>query len=72
PRPDGEHIGLTQLCHPPPAKPAIIPYERVFRYEGCAAGFIYFPVRDGTPTDTALGKWAQEVVPAVREAIAKA
>ncbi|MCM3920163.1 LLM class flavin-dependent oxidoreductase [Frankia sp. AiPs1] len=35
-----------------------------------AAGFVYFPVQDGTPTDLALGTWAGEVVPAVREAVA--
>src|ERR1700677_156784 len=35
-----------------------------------ASGFIYF-VTDDTPSDVALGRWAEEVVPAVREAIAK-
>jgi alkanesulfonate monooxygenase SsuD/methylene tetrahydromethanopterin reductase-like flavin-dependent oxidoreductase (luciferase family) len=35
-----------------------------------AAGFIYF-ITDDTPSDVALGRWAEEVVPAVREAIAK-
>ncbi|KJE21217.1 Luciferase-like monooxygenase [Frankia torreyi] len=37
-----------------------------------AAGFVYFPVQDGTSTDLALGTWAGEVVPAVREAVARA
>jgi alkanesulfonate monooxygenase SsuD/methylene tetrahydromethanopterin reductase-like flavin-dependent oxidoreductase (luciferase family) len=37
-----------------------------------AAGFIYFPIRDGTPTDVALHRWAQEIVPAVRDAIGHA
>lgn len=34
-----------------------------------AAGFIYFPAADGTPRHTALSRWAQDVVPAVREAL---
>jgi hypothetical protein len=34
-----------------------------------AAGFIYFPVNDGTTTDSPLGRWGKEIVPAVREAI---
>lgn len=34
-----------------------------------AAGFVYFPVDDGTPPSIALSRWAQEVVPAVRDAI---
>ena len=34
-----------------------------------AAGFVYFPVGDGTPSDVVLGRWAREVVPAVREAL---
>jgi alkanesulfonate monooxygenase SsuD/methylene tetrahydromethanopterin reductase-like flavin-dependent oxidoreductase (luciferase family) len=36
-----------------------------------AAGFILHPTDDGTPADTARARWTQEVVPAVREAIAK-
>ncbi|ONF72314.1 LLM class flavin-dependent oxidoreductase [Amycolatopsis keratiniphila] len=36
-----------------------------------AAGFIYFPVEDGTSTDSALGRWGNEVVPAVREELAR-
>jgi alkanesulfonate monooxygenase SsuD/methylene tetrahydromethanopterin reductase-like flavin-dependent oxidoreductase (luciferase family) len=35
-----------------------------------AAGFVHF-VTDSTPLDIALGRWAQEIVPAVREAVAK-
>lgn len=34
-----------------------------------AAGFVYLPVNDGTPTDIALGRWGREIVPAVREAL---
>ncbi|MGI5290370.1 LLM class flavin-dependent oxidoreductase [Nonomuraea polychroma] len=34
-----------------------------------ASGFVYFPP-DGTPTDLALGRWAGEIVPAIRKAIA--
>jgi alkanesulfonate monooxygenase SsuD/methylene tetrahydromethanopterin reductase-like flavin-dependent oxidoreductase (luciferase family) len=34
-----------------------------------AGGFVYFPVNDGTSTDVALGRWAREVVPAVRAAV---
>jgi len=34
-----------------------------------AAGFSYFPADDGTPVDTALGRWAGEIAPAVREAV---
>ena len=37
-----------------------------------AGGFVHFPVADGTPTDVALGRWAREVVPAVREALRRA
>ena len=33
-----------------------------------AAGFVYFPVREPL-TDVALGTWANEIVPAVREAV---
>jgi alkanesulfonate monooxygenase SsuD/methylene tetrahydromethanopterin reductase-like flavin-dependent oxidoreductase (luciferase family) len=32
-----------------------------------AAGFVYFPVGDA-PVDDALGRWSEEIVPAVREA----
>lgn len=32
-----------------------------------AAGFSYFPVQDGTPTDVLLGRWAEEIAPAVRQ-----
>ena len=32
-----------------------------------AAGFTYFPVGDGTPVDVLLGRWAEEIAPAVRE-----
>jgi alkanesulfonate monooxygenase SsuD/methylene tetrahydromethanopterin reductase-like flavin-dependent oxidoreductase (luciferase family) len=35
-----------------------------------AAGFVYFPV-GGTDTDAALGRWAAEIAPAVREALAQ-
>jgi alkanesulfonate monooxygenase SsuD/methylene tetrahydromethanopterin reductase-like flavin-dependent oxidoreductase (luciferase family) len=35
-----------------------------------ASGFTYFPAGD-TPVDVALARWAQEIVPAVREAIGK-
>jgi alkanesulfonate monooxygenase SsuD/methylene tetrahydromethanopterin reductase-like flavin-dependent oxidoreductase (luciferase family) len=34
-----------------------------------AGGFIYFPVADGTSTETALSRWATEIVPAVRAAL---
>lgn len=34
-----------------------------------AAGFIHFP-SGGAPADVALGQWANEIVPAVREAVA--
>jgi alkanesulfonate monooxygenase SsuD/methylene tetrahydromethanopterin reductase-like flavin-dependent oxidoreductase (luciferase family) len=37
-----------------------------------AAGFVYFPASDGTPSDIALGRWAREVVPTVREAVRQA
>ncbi|WP_020577420.1 LLM class flavin-dependent oxidoreductase [Actinopolymorpha alba] len=36
-----------------------------------AAGFVYFPVSDGTPSDVALSRWARDIVPAVREALQK-
>lgn len=35
-----------------------------------AAGFVHFPVDDASP-EVALGQWAQEIVPAVREAVAR-
>jgi alkanesulfonate monooxygenase SsuD/methylene tetrahydromethanopterin reductase-like flavin-dependent oxidoreductase (luciferase family) len=35
-----------------------------------ASGFILFPADDGA-IDVALGRWAREIVPAVREAVAK-
>jgi alkanesulfonate monooxygenase SsuD/methylene tetrahydromethanopterin reductase-like flavin-dependent oxidoreductase (luciferase family) len=34
-----------------------------------AFGFVYFAV-DDTPADVALGRWARDIVPAVREAVA--
>ncbi|WP_084955836.1 LLM class flavin-dependent oxidoreductase [Thermoactinospora rubra] len=34
-----------------------------------ASGFVHFGA-DGTPADVTLGRWAQEIVPAVREAVA--
>lgn len=34
-----------------------------------AAGFVYFTVTDDIPADTALSRWAGEIVPAVREAL---
>lgn len=34
-----------------------------------ASGFVYFPV-GATPTEVAIARWAQEIVPAVREVIA--
>jgi alkanesulfonate monooxygenase SsuD/methylene tetrahydromethanopterin reductase-like flavin-dependent oxidoreductase (luciferase family) len=37
-----------------------------------AGGFVYFPVNDGTRSDIALGRWAREVVPTVREALRQA
>ena len=37
-----------------------------------AGGFVYFPVADGAPVDVALGRWAREIVPAVREALRRA
>jgi len=36
-----------------------------------AGGFVLFSPQGGTPDAVSLGRWAQEVVPAVREAIAK-
>ncbi len=36
-----------------------------------AGGFSYFAVEDGTPPDVALGRWAGEVVPAVRAALGR-
>jgi hypothetical protein len=35
-----------------------------------ASGFIHFSIGDA-PADVTLGWWAREVVPAVREAVAK-
>ncbi|GAA4070409.1 hypothetical protein [Actinomadura miaoliensis] len=35
-----------------------------------AAGFVCFPA-GGTLRDVALGRWAREIVPAVREAVAQ-
>ncbi|MER6786738.1 LLM class flavin-dependent oxidoreductase [Streptomyces sp. NPDC000658] len=37
-----------------------------------AAGFVHFRVEDGTSPDVTLGRWAEEVAPAVREAVAEA
>jgi hypothetical protein len=42
----------------------------VLRYG--AAGFVYFPVDDGTPADITLNRWAQEIAPTVREAVRQA
>jgi alkanesulfonate monooxygenase SsuD/methylene tetrahydromethanopterin reductase-like flavin-dependent oxidoreductase (luciferase family) len=36
-----------------------------------ASGFILFPPGDAVHDDVSLGRWAREIVPAVREAIAK-
>ena len=36
-----------------------------------ASGFMLFSAGDGAPDLTILARWAQEIVPAVREAIAK-
>ncbi|MFF4413330.1 LLM class flavin-dependent oxidoreductase [Streptosporangium sp. NPDC001559] len=36
-----------------------------------ASGFVFFSVDHGAPDLVALGRWAREIVPAVREAIAK-
>jgi len=36
-----------------------------------AAGFVYFPVDDGGPVQVAFGTWAREIVPAIREAVAR-
>jgi alkanesulfonate monooxygenase SsuD/methylene tetrahydromethanopterin reductase-like flavin-dependent oxidoreductase (luciferase family) len=36
-----------------------------------AGGFTYFPVDDGTSRDVLFGQWAEEIVPAVREAVKK-
>jgi alkanesulfonate monooxygenase SsuD/methylene tetrahydromethanopterin reductase-like flavin-dependent oxidoreductase (luciferase family) len=35
-----------------------------------ASGFVHFAA-DDTPADVTLGRWAQEIVPAVREAVAR-
>jgi alkanesulfonate monooxygenase SsuD/methylene tetrahydromethanopterin reductase-like flavin-dependent oxidoreductase (luciferase family) len=34
-----------------------------------AGGFLLFPVDDGTPAEVVAGRWAEEVAPAVREAV---
>jgi alkanesulfonate monooxygenase SsuD/methylene tetrahydromethanopterin reductase-like flavin-dependent oxidoreductase (luciferase family) len=34
-----------------------------------AGGFVLFPVADGTGDEVVVGRWAEEVVPAVREAV---
>ncbi|MDX3248537.1 LLM class flavin-dependent oxidoreductase, partial [Streptomyces sp. ME18-1-4] len=34
-----------------------------------ASGFVHFRVEDGTPADVTLGRWAEEIAPAVREAV---
>lgn len=36
-----------------------------------AGGFVFFDFADPAPTDVCLGRWAREIVPAVREALAK-
>ncbi|WP_433478666.1 LLM class flavin-dependent oxidoreductase [Spirillospora sp. CA-142024] len=36
-----------------------------------ASGFVLFSPRGGTPDPVSAGRWAQEIVPAVREAVAK-
>ncbi|GAB2786623.1 LLM class flavin-dependent oxidoreductase [Streptomyces sp. NPDC054796] len=36
-----------------------------------ADGFVYFDFADPAPTEVSLGRWAREIVPAVREAVAK-
>ncbi|GAA2129795.1 LLM class flavin-dependent oxidoreductase [Actinomadura napierensis] len=36
-----------------------------------ASGFMLFSPEGGTPDETSLGRWAREIVPAVREAVAK-
>jgi hypothetical protein len=36
-----------------------------------ASGFTLFPARGGAQDIVSLGRWAREIVPAVREAIAK-
>jgi alkanesulfonate monooxygenase SsuD/methylene tetrahydromethanopterin reductase-like flavin-dependent oxidoreductase (luciferase family) len=36
-----------------------------------AAGFTFFPAHEGDQAETVRARWAQEVVPAIREAIAK-
>jgi alkanesulfonate monooxygenase SsuD/methylene tetrahydromethanopterin reductase-like flavin-dependent oxidoreductase (luciferase family) len=37
-----------------------------------AGGFLLFPVEDGTPADVVVGRWAEEIAPAVREAVGQA
>lgn len=36
-----------------------------------AGGFVLFPVEDGTADDVVLGRWAEEIAPAVREACSR-
>ncbi|TDC51281.1 LLM class flavin-dependent oxidoreductase [Actinomadura sp. KC345] len=36
-----------------------------------AGGFTLFPAGDGAHSDVSLGRWAREIVPAVREAVGK-
>ncbi|WP_405507390.1 LLM class flavin-dependent oxidoreductase [Streptomyces cyaneofuscatus] len=36
-----------------------------------AGGFVFFDFADPAPTDVSLGRWATEIVPAVREALSK-
>ncbi|MFI5822268.1 hypothetical protein ACIA8I_24685 [Streptomyces rishiriensis] len=38
--------------------------------EFAAAGFVHFRVEDGTSADVTLGRWSEEIAPAVREAVA--
>jgi alkanesulfonate monooxygenase SsuD/methylene tetrahydromethanopterin reductase-like flavin-dependent oxidoreductase (luciferase family) len=37
-----------------------------------AGGFLLFPAADGTPAEVVVGRWAEEVAPAVREAVQEA
>jgi hypothetical protein len=34
-----------------------------------AGGFTLFPINDGGSLDVAIGRWAQEIAPAVRDAV---
>jgi alkanesulfonate monooxygenase SsuD/methylene tetrahydromethanopterin reductase-like flavin-dependent oxidoreductase (luciferase family) len=36
-----------------------------------AGGFLLFQVDDGTPADVVVGRWAEEIAPAVRAAVAR-